>query len=41
MPGSSVIGVIAGVKSELAALAGIRDATHAPKVRLSGAMLDA
>ena len=37
MPGSSVIGVIAGVKSELAALAGIRDATHAPKVRLSGA----
>ncbi len=36
-PGPCVIGVIAGVKSELTALAGIRDATHAPVVRLSGA----
>ena len=37
MPGPCVIGVIAGVKSELTALAGIRDAIHAPIVRLSGA----
>ncbi len=37
MPKADVIGVIAGVQSELSALAGIRDAHDAPMVRLSAA----
>jgi adenosylhomocysteine nucleosidase len=37
MPETDLIGVIAGVKSELAAFDGSRDAANAPMLRLSGA----